>query len=545
MRYACRQMRWSALFVCVVLGVAGVSGPASADKVKTNQSAKLYSHPGEAGTVLTSIKSGQAMTVLAKEGRWLKVRVNGRTGYVPRSKVDMPDDGEVQRNTRRRPFVDGRSTGRGFGGEAGPDDRVGADATGDGGGSPGAKDPDDEEDGGKPKGRHGGDKGGKGDKGDKGDKGGKPRRGHKADPDDDAEPSEDGPPGGKGDKDDKDNQDDNKDDKGDKDDGDAPKDSDTRPIAHVSSSVKAYEEASKSSAVAFKAKPDQKLFVEDKKGKWTEVSLEEGDVGWVLTSQLDMDDTGGGGGIGKRLIDLRARVGLTIVNQGIRSVGSTGTVPDNYNVGSAAAVLALGGQYLMPYKTSYVLGGEIAYQYAKASPGVAFMGSNIGFSVHDLDVRAMAGYDLHKSNGMTVFGRLGYRYQGFLVSNVLDFTKNTARIPSEVDKGPAIGVALWIPRITPKIGIRASLDAIFYGVNQTQNLEDGSSPSATGLNLGGAFTYHWKSNMDLQATYDLNYASVSFGAPTASSMRGHAATVTSVSRTDIFHTIAFGITRAF
>ena len=49
----------------------------------------------------------------------------------PRSKVDMPDNAEIARNTRRRPFVDGRSTHRGFDSGAGPDDRVGADATGD------------------------------------------------------------------------------------------------------------------------------------------------------------------------------------------------------------------------------------------------------------------------------------------------------------------------------------------------------------------------------------------------------------------------------
>ena len=70
------------------------------------------------------------MTLLSEEGRWLKVRVQGRTGFVPRSKVDMPDNAELARNTRRRPFVDGRGTKRGFDSSAGPDDRVGADALG-------------------------------------------------------------------------------------------------------------------------------------------------------------------------------------------------------------------------------------------------------------------------------------------------------------------------------------------------------------------------------------------------------------------------------
>jgi hypothetical protein len=51
--------------------------------------------------------------------------------------------------------------------------------------------------------------------------------------------------------------------------------------------------------------------------------------------------------------------------------------------------------------------------------------------------------------------------------------------------------------------------------------------------------------MDLQATYDLNYASVKFGGlPPATSMRGHTGT-SPTSRTDIYHTIAVGIAYAF
>ena len=124
-------MRSQVLLLVLLIGVAAAPGLGHAEKVRTNQSAKVYNRPGEQGKVLVKLKEGQAMTVLAKEGRWLKVRVSGRTGYIPRSKVDMPDDDEIARNTRRRPFVDGRGTKRGFGGDdRAPEDRVGADATG-------------------------------------------------------------------------------------------------------------------------------------------------------------------------------------------------------------------------------------------------------------------------------------------------------------------------------------------------------------------------------------------------------------------------------
>src|SRR6185436_10262034 len=129
-------MTVKALFVVLGMALAvwvwpGTSRADKTEKVTTNQSTKLYSQAGEQSTVILKVKSGQAMTLLAKDGRWLKVRVSGRTGWIPRSKVDMPEEDEdIARNTRRRPFVDGRGTKRGFGGETGPDDRIGADAAG-------------------------------------------------------------------------------------------------------------------------------------------------------------------------------------------------------------------------------------------------------------------------------------------------------------------------------------------------------------------------------------------------------------------------------
>src|SRR5438477_6347466 len=114
--------------VLVFVVAFAAAGSARAEKVRANQAAKLLNHPGEQGKVLYKIKEGQNMTVIGQEGRWLKVRVGGRTGYVPRSKVEMSDNEELARNTRHRPFVGGRSTTRGFNSQAGPDDRVGADA---------------------------------------------------------------------------------------------------------------------------------------------------------------------------------------------------------------------------------------------------------------------------------------------------------------------------------------------------------------------------------------------------------------------------------
>jgi len=508
-------MSVKALLVVLVLGgVVAWPKPGHAEKVKANQSTKLYSRAGEQSPVVLSVKSGQMMTLLTKDGRWLKVRVSGRTGWIPRSKVDVPegDDEEIARNTRRRPFVDGRGTKRGgFSGEGGPEDRIGADATGDG------EDP-------------------------KGDKGGdEPRSGSRKPPtggddedvvtvDDDDQTKR--PKGGDGD---------------DADDAsEAP-----RPIAHVSEATKIYSDPDAASEVAFPAGPKTALYVIEAQGKWSLVENDAADAGYVLTSKLEIEEPPGGGSGGRmRVIDVRGRIGATNVKQTVTTPGVTGiVVPDSYSASSAAFTLALGGTVLYPYKARYWVGGELAYDFDKALPGIKYMSQSIGFSYHVLNLRAIGGYDLQKKNGMTVYGRLGLHYDSFQVPDVADFTKNTAKLPNQIITAPTLGGALAIPRLTKDFGLKVSLDFILVGasVKQTKNLEDGTDPSAKALFLGGAVTYRWKPRMDLQANYDLSYTSLSFdGLPPMNSQRGHDLTKTGVrSGSDFNNALSVGIAYAF
>jgi hypothetical protein len=175
------------------------------------------------------------------------------------------------------------------------------------------------------------------------------------------------------------------------------------------------------------------------------------------------------------------------------------------------------------------------------------MNTTTGFTYHVMNLRAVGGYDLQKKNGMTVYGRLGLHYDSFQVADVEDLTKNTAKLPSQTITAPILGGALDIPRLTKEIGLKVSLDFILLGssVAQTKNLEDGTDPSVKALFLGGVFTYRWKPKMDLQATYDLTYESLSFGgAAPATSQRGHKAGATS-SGSDFNNALSFGIAYAF
>ena len=121
-----------------------VIGHADAERVRTTDTVKVYRDSGEQSGVITKVAEGTTLTVLKTDGRWLKVRVNGRTGWITRSNVASLDGDDLPRNTRRRPFVDGRSTRRGWG-DGAPDDRTGVDAVdtgGDGDGARGARPPD-------------------------------------------------------------------------------------------------------------------------------------------------------------------------------------------------------------------------------------------------------------------------------------------------------------------------------------------------------------------------------------------------------------------
>jgi len=490
-------MNWKAvLFVALLVALAWPRA-GHAEKIKTNQSAKLYSRAGEQSPIILTLPSGQAMTLLAKDGRWIKVRVSGRTGWLPRSKVDLPEEeDEIARNTRRRPFVDGRGTRRGFGGEGGPDDRVGADAVGEG---------DDADD--KPARRA-------------------PRRddsaGRKAGGDDDDEQvsvKEDGAGG----------------------DGEEA----TRPVAHVAKATTIYVSDDAGSGTAFTAQPRTALFVVEEKGKWTFVENDEGDAGFVQTSKLDVEQSTGPR---RRIMGGRARIGVALLSQSLETPGGTTTVPENYTARSSSVTVALGGEVLYPYKKRYWVGGELTYDYDRAVPGISYMTKSTGFSYHNLNLRAVGGYELQKPAGWIVFARLGLHYDSFQIAgDVANFTENPAKIPNQIITAPILGGAVMIPRLTPKLALKVSLDTILVGasVSQTKNLEDGTDPSAKAVFLGGVLTYRWKPKMDLQFTYDLAYTSISFGGlPPATSQRGHTGTAVR-SGSDVSNTLTGGITYAF
>ena len=500
------------------LGIAFVflwatTGSALAEKVKTNQETRVLDHPGEQGKLVVKVKEGQQMTLIGTEGRWLHVRVSGRTGWVARSKVEMADPDEMARNTRRRPFVDGRSSHRGFGSQEAPDDRIGADAVG-GGGDDSAGDDD------KPAAK----------------KPAKKPAKDEGDDDDDAKPSKKSAAK-----------------KGGDDDEAAAAETPKRPQAHVGAKTKVFGERDEGSDVEFTAKPTDVLYPSETKGKWTKVETDEGDEGWILSDALEVE--GGSGASHRRTIALNVGIGVAFLQQGMRTVGTTkaaGTdqVPDAYNIGTSAASLALGGSYYTGIGSKYLIGVDAGLNYSKTlGGGVTYMKTVTGLSIADYTLRGAIGYPTSRPSGLTLFARLGFRYRNYSVNDYNSTTGNPAKIPQENLKAPTLGFGLAMPKLTQKLGLQVTLDTILFGssITQTAGLEDGATPKMTGVNLAAGLVYAWKPQMNLVFAYDLDYGGYDFGAPNtgaaAMSTRGH--TGTDVTRTDIMHSVTVTLAKGF
>ena len=161
---------------------------------------------------------------------------------------------------------------------------------------------------------------------------------------------------------------------------------------------------------------------------------------------------------------------------------------------------------------------------------------DIGFKTHDLDLRAIGGYDLHDRRGTVIWARLGYHVGITSMSDLM----NMANLPSETLRGPAIGAAMTMPKLTPTIGVAASVDLLYPGTRtQTQGNEDGQLDGAMALTLGVTGAYAWKRDWNLEGGYRFGYAKTAWTGP---SFRGTGATAAS-ERVDKNHVLTVGQVR--
>ncbi len=463
-----------------------VIGHADAERVRTTDTVKVYRDSGEQSGVITKVAEGTTLTVLKTDGRWLKVRVNGRTGWITRSNVASLDGDDVPRNTRRRPFVDGRSTRRGWG-DGAPDDRTGVDAVDTGGDGDGGDDDGDD------RGERGNDDGddGDGDDGDGGDDGGDDDRAEAA-------PA-------------------------------------VEMVVVTAGKTKLYPRASRKAKASRTLKRGARLTVLERDEEWVRVEYGD-DAGFVRADAVGEADAGPPRA--RRAIFTKARLGFASLGGTFTSDGPASNALARYQLGSTAVSLNLGAEVAYAYGKDYYLGGGLEYLGCVATPGIRYAGQDIGFKTHDLDLRAIGGYDLHDRRGTVIWARLGYHVGITSMSDLM----NMANLPSETLRGPAIGAAMTMPRLTPTIGVAASVDLLYPGTRtQTQGNEDGQLDGAMALTLGVTGAYAWKRDWNLEGGYRFGYAKTAWTGP---SFRGTGATAAS-ERVDKNHVLTVGLGRVF
>jgi uncharacterized protein YgiM (DUF1202 family) len=478
------------------------SSDAHAETVRATKNVRVMAKPGERSRVVTRVPRGKSLKVIAKRGRWIKVRANGRTGWVTRTTVRNTRQARTPvRKVRRRPFVEGRSKRRrGWSGKA-PRDRVGADAV-----DEEELDDDDfaEEEAPRRRVRRS-----------KRRKVSRPARralDDEADEDDEVEEKK------------------------------APK----AKVVVVSASMARVRSrpSSRSRSKMRVRQGDELTFVrKNRSGKWMLVENSDGEAGWIRSKDVQPD----GFVYPKALKRGGARIGYASLTSVFASDGNGELA--NYNIAAAAATLSVGGDYVYKYSPKYFIRGDATYTGIRSNPGIRFQNmagqaADIAFVKHEVQLGAAVGYNFKSKSGMAAYARVGYHYGKLDIADVEDFEKNLAYLPSEILSGITVGARIDIPRFNKKIGIRAGADMMYQGTRQqTKGLEDGDVSKVSAAWATGHVIYQWKPNMTLEGVYRYSYSKTEWTGQAEGSMRPHAAT--EAARKDVGHTVMVGVGKTF
>lgn len=540
------MMRPPRLFVLAIsatlgLSVVAVAPAARAETAEARQGADVFATPGEQSRVVARVRAGDEMTVLSRSGRWLKVRVNGRTGWVPRSVVATEEKAPERR--RRSSFVEGRPN-RDSGKASAPRDRIGADATADEEGFVDDEDADDEEDPDRDatgsvsrkvrdrdarereSRRDGGERERESDAGEE-----------VGDEADDAEAASDD--GGE--------ESDEADDEADgEDDGERRRG--PVKLVVVANGAGLFADPSARSDRLARLRAGTWVTEIGRESGWVHVRRASGSEGWIRDDDVDESMPFR---YEKWSYSASAGLGIASVSQTFQSDSTLAL--GNYTVGSNALAIGINGEVVRDLGPSYLATGDLSYTYAVATPGIRCTPEtcggadavNIGFKTHDLDLGASFGYKIWKETGLAVSGRLGYHYGMLKVNNVEDMNANPARLPTEKLQGVTLGVHGDLPRIWDRWAFHAGLDALVLLASreQTSGLEDGDVSDAFAMWFAARAIYSWKDKLKATGQLSYGYAKTNWTGRAEESQRQHDAT--QAVRSDRTILLLLGVERPF
>jgi cell wall-associated NlpC family hydrolase len=96
-----RGKKWRVLIVAAAMMVLFATSAFAANKVTAKSNVNLRKTASTSSKVVTVMRKGTSRTVIktSKNGKWYKVKVNGKTGYVRSNYVDVVDSSESSSQT--------------------------------------------------------------------------------------------------------------------------------------------------------------------------------------------------------------------------------------------------------------------------------------------------------------------------------------------------------------------------------------------------------------------------------------------------------------
>jgi uncharacterized protein YgiM (DUF1202 family) len=493
----------------VVIGIFLLVGgrdisTAQAEVAKTTKNTLVMEQRGEKSRVITRVPPGKTVKVIAREGRWVKVRYEGRTGWVTRTSLTATT--AVRSAPPRRGFVEGRNKKRDFSG-SGPGDRVGADTIESDGNDQGGDDEDMSEDG---------------------------------EDEDEARPTRTAVSNstrGKG----KGSSGDDEDGEDEIDESDIYEDSSNQVVLVKALSADLYRRpTSRSTTIRSEAQGTRLVVLKrSTNGQWFLVENASGDQGWIRSSLVGNPDFS----YPKMIIRTGAHLGYTRLSQAFASDGQAEL--GNYEIGTGAASVAVGGDFVYRVTPTIMLDIDVAYTGSYSSPGIHYDGvygaTDLPFMIHEINAGAAGGYNFNSKNGMVAYLRAGYHYNTFRIQEA---AINGPQLPSEILQGITLGAHLDIPRLSGDLGLRIGADAlpVLASRAQTARFQDGQLDSAFAAWGAVRLTYQLSSQLNVEAAYRYAYAKTTWTGP---GQRYTTGAVEESSRRDMTHLLSTGLGTTF
>jgi uncharacterized protein YgiM (DUF1202 family) len=512
----------------VAVALSLLIGSASAESVRLNTDARLRARPGERAPTITKLDEGQVVRVVGRQGRWLKVSVGGRSGWVTRTQVDAEEQPAVA--ARDVPSRARKSSGvkarKGW-------SNLDEDATGDEAVEDDEEELDEALDEEKPKARP------------------------KKKPVKVAKVKKAKPSRRKA------------------------ADGDLRVgmMVVVKSEATVRQRPSGKADEIYTAEKGEEMkviLVADDGGKWVRVQDGDGTKGWIETravasphdwsgdeddsdegeddeSAIAADDDEGdedGDDDGETRVRRRAKKGglwysvganLAFVSKKQEFSSDSMSLVGQYALTNNSPAVLVGG-FIGKQFGKYDLAAEAWYMRTVGGSGISIedpnaamgvMAETLDWTEQAIDVRAVAGYHMDK---YTIIGRGGYH-----INNTVVATSDVAKLSSETLKGFTVGVGIEAPKLSDKIGARVSVEMLLSGtLEQTENLKDGDSAEVAGYYVNALATYRVSPKLEGLATYNLAYEGYAFS---GASQRETAAT--NGKRTDLQHVVGVGVRYQF